>query len=462
MRFLPRSILGQFLTLLVVVVVLLQATTLIVLTLQHRIIVRKATYNLFAERTSAIYLLLGETPKYLHPQLLGAASTRIARFSVTSKPLVVANQSDEMANTIRKNLQTYLGSEIQIFIQVEVDDDDRFEHHGRSRSSHKGRTFRRWGNRALREGRRWAVSIALPRDQWLNLKARSRPAGLWAQPLIMSLVGVITVALLAGYFLARRITGPLSSLRNAAERLGRGEMVEAVPEKGPQDVRQVISSFNEMQDRLTGFVVDRTRMLAAISHDLRTPITSLRLRAEFIDDADLRNKVSETLDEMERMIGATLSFAKEEAANEETKAVDLAGLLQSLAGDMSDMGEDVTYKGLDRYTYPCRHHILLRALRNITENATRYGERARLHLSLDADGPKIIIEDDGPGIPESHLEYVFEPFVRLETSRNTETGGIGLGLAIARTIIRAHGGEIFMANRKEGGLRVVIELPEEE
>jgi signal transduction histidine kinase len=257
----------------------------------------------------------------------------------------------------------------------------------------------------------------------------------------------------------RRMTRPMADLAAAAERLGRGEAVPPVPERGPEDVRQTTRAFNRMHGRLQRFVQDRTRMLAAISHDLRTPLTSLRLRAEFVDDEETRAKILEALDEMERMTEATLAFAREEARREDTRTVDLAALVDSLCEDLRDLGMDVSYGGPPSLLYPCRSMSLKRAVRNLIENAVTYGKRARVTLTRDEQEMRIVIDDDGPGIPEADFERVFAPFVRLEESRSQETGGIGLGMAIARSIVRGHGGDITLANRAEGGLRVAIHLP---
>jgi signal transduction histidine kinase len=214
-----------------------------------------------------------------------------------------------------------------------------------------------------------------------------------------------------------------------------------------------------MQARLRRFVDDRTRMLGAISHDLRTPITSLRLRAEFVEDEETRSRILATLDEMQDMVEGTLAFAREEAASEPTRVVDLAALVESTADDLADLGADVAFANPGRLPYAARPVALRRALRNLIENAVRYGRRCRLRMERDREEVRIVIEDDGPGIAEDQQERVFEPFVRLEGSRSSETGGIGLGLAIARSIVRAHGGDIRLGNRPEGGLAVTLALP---
>jgi len=244
-----------------------------------------------------------------------------------------------------------------------------------------------------------------------------------------------------------------------APRLGRGEAVPPVPERGPADVRETTRAFNRMHGRLQRFVQDRTRMLAAISHDLRTPITSLRLRAEFIEDEEIRQKILETLDDMQRMTEATLAFAREEAAQEDTRPFDLAALIDSVCADLADIGQDVVFAGAARSHDLGRPSSLKRALRNLIENAVAYGRRARVALDAGEDEWRIVIDDDGPGIPAADFERVFAPFVRLEESRSRETGGIGLGMAIARSIVRGHGGDITLANRPDGGLRALIHLP---
>jgi signal transduction histidine kinase len=285
------------------------------------------------------------------------------------------------------------------------------------------------------------------------------PSPRWALPSLLSM-GVMAAALsLIVIVMVRRITRPMARLAVAAEGLGRGETVPPLAERGPLDVRKTTRAFNQMNDRLQRFVRDRTRMLAAISHDLRTPITSLRLRAEFIEDEETRAKILETLDEMQRMTEATLAFAREEAAREDTRTVGMGALIESLCDDIAEMGLDVGFAGAERTPYPCRPLSQKRAIRKLVENAVAYGRRARVALTATGGAFQIAIDDDGPGIPEADFERVFAPFVRLEESRSQDTGGIGLGMAIARSIVRGHGGDITLANRSGGGLRAVIHLP---
>lgn len=270
----------------------------------------------------------------------------------------------------------------------------------------------------------------------------------------------LVIAVIA-FFLARRISRSWDALTRAADRVGRGDYPEPVPETGPIEIRRATKAFNRMTTRLKRFVEDRTRMLAAISHDLRTPITSLRLRAEFVDDPENRARIIETLDEMEQMVEAAMTFAREETANEETRKIDLAALVESAVEDLAETGRPIRFVGeVDSRVYPCRPLSIKRAFGNLVSNALSFGDMVEVTIrDADDGGLWIEIADDGPGIPVDHREQVFEPFFRMEESRNRDTGGIGLGLAIARTAIRAHGGEIYLEESQKGGLLARIYLP---
>jgi len=247
---------------------------------------------------------------------------------------------------------------------------------------------------------------------------------------------------------------PLGLLAAAAQRLGRDMTAPPMPEDGPREVRAAAHAFNEMQTSLRRFVEDRTQMIAAISHDLRTPITRLKLRAEFVDDDEQRGKMLADLDEMEAMIHATLAFARDDAAIEPHAPVDVAAMLAGLAEDFG-----ATYSGPKGLMVHAGPIALKRAFANLLENAQAYAGGANVVLARDSAGIVVTIDDDGPGIPEAELERVFAPFYRVEGSRNRETGGTGLGLAVARSALRAHGGDIQLANRSGGGLRVTVTLP---
>lgn len=268
----------------------------------------------------------------------------------------------------------------------------------------------------------------------------------------------ITIAILA-LVAMRWAVQPLRRLARQADALGRDLGGPPLPETGPREVRQAAHAFNTMQGRLASYLEDRLRILAAVSHDLKTPITRLKLRAEMLPDDTQREKFLRDLEDMEHMIGATLDFLRGEARKEASVPLDINALLSTLGDDMEALGEHVDIHGEALEPLPARPQALKRCLANLLENAVRYGGNAHVGVT---DSPRelvIRIEDDGPGIPEDKLEQMFEPFRRGEDSRNRATGGVGLGLAIARNLARAHGGEVMLANRPEGGLRVTVTLP---
>ncbi|MDQ0472012.1 ATP-binding protein [Labrys wisconsinensis] len=303
------------------------------------------------------------------------------------------------------------------------------------------------------------LAVRLDSGDWLNAAfVKKMSDSPWTSKSMVSLAVTAAILSLIAVFVAGRIARPMRRLAKAAEALGRGESVAPLPESGPDDIRHTAEAFNRMQERLQRFVEDRTRMLAAIGHDLRTPLTSLRLRAEFVADAEAQEKMLATIEEMRTMTEAALAFAREEAAAEDTRTVDLPALVGSLCDDLAELGHDVTFLEGTTVKYRCRPDALRRAVRNLVENAVRYGERARVRLARTGESIDVVVEDDGPGIPGEAIEQVFAPFFRIETSRNRETGGVGLGLSIARTIARHHGGDVRLANATRG-LQATISLP---
>ena len=305
------------------------------------------------------------------------------------------------------------------------------------------------------------IEVGLPDGQVLigDHRPNIMPAH-WSQILSFSLlVGMAPITLIAILF-GRRIMRPLKTLTEAAKRVSRGEQVRLPPVRGPDGVREITQAFNDMQENLMRFVQGRTMTLAAIGHDLRTPLTSLRIRAELVEDEALRLAMVRTLDDMQLMLEATLRFAKDDALQEPTQEVRLNALLEEIVGDQRMRGRHVGYQSQlsDNFTYRCRPVHLKRAVHNLIDNAACHGA---VEVRLLAAGGRLRIEvsDHGPGIPPDQLEHVFEPFVRLDPARSRETGGAGLGLTNAHTCVRAHGGDITLANRESGGLRAVIELP---
>ena len=273
--------------------------------------------------------------------------------------------------------------------------------------------------------------------------------------LLVLLVTVVVLSLVA----VRWVTGPLRVLATAAQDLGDNIDRAPLAETGPAEVRRAARAFNTMQTRLQQFIADRTRILTAMSHDLKTPITRLRLRAESIEDDAQRAKIVRDLEEMEAMVAQTLEFMRDASAAEPVQRVDLDALLESLRDDYADMGKSVALEGRAAQPYPGRPMALRRCFANLVDNAIRYGERATLRIEDGARELVVRVLDDGPGMTDAELQKAFEPFFRGEASRSRETGGTGLGLGIARNIARAHGGELTLGNRAGGGLEATLRLP---
>lgn len=322
-----------------------------------------------------------------------------------------------------------------------------------------------------------AIAFQLPDDkQWLNIiYGLTTPNPFKSAMFPISFFIMATATSLLTLWSVRRLIAPVSTLAAAAGRLGQDVNATPLVESGPEEVAQAARAFNDMARRINRFVNDRTQLLLAIGHDLRTPITRLKLRSEFINDKHLQKKFISDLDELEKMIDATLAFGRDNTHHESVINLDLTSLIETLIHELQETHPDKIdqirlHHPLPNYTIKARPINLKRALQNLMNNALNYGGNVTVSLtskppfsSLYNQKDKhifILIEDDGPGLKQENLEYVFEPFVRMETSRNRSTGGTGLGLSIARNIIRGQGGDISLHNRIPHGLCAVVMLIE--
>lgn len=281
----------------------------------------------------------------------------------------------------------------------------------------------------------------------------------WPYRLLISLMVLLAVVFAVTLFAVRWVTRPLKTLAEAAQNLGEDINRPPLDEQGPLEVSRAARAFNTMQQKLAKFISDRTRIFTAMSHDLKTPITRLRLRAEMLDDEALRAKFAGDLQEMEAMVGAALDFMRGLDRQEPARPIDVMALLESLQADAREMGGDVRIEGAARAPYHGHAQALKRCLSNLIDNAVKYGKSATISVEDSAGKLRICVRDEGQGIPEVELERVFDPFYRLEGSRSRSTGGTGLGLTIARNIAQAHGGELILRNRPAGGLEAVLTLP---
>lgn len=281
----------------------------------------------------------------------------------------------------------------------------------------------------------------------------------WPYRMLLSLLVLLTAVVLLSLLAVRWATRPLIALADAADALGRNIHRPPMDEGGPVEVARAARAFNTMQSRLVAYLRERTSVLAAMSHDLKTPVTRLRLRAELLDDPQLRRKFTGDLEELETMVGSTLDFLRGFDSAETTQPVDMTALLESLQADLTEVGSRVSIEGRPLRPFVGQPTALKRCVRNLVENAIKYGQSAAIEVDDNDDRLRIIVRDEGPGIPQAELERVFDPFYRLEGSRSRDTGGTGLGLTIAKSIAESHLGRLTLANRAVGGLEATLTLP---
>ena len=442
-RLWPRSLARQLSLLLLLALLASNAIAMLFLqrtgSLIHPLSRSFALERLNTAHHTAVDLPLAETE-----HLLAAMSADDARFWIASTPEVapfeLRPEEQRLANELRSQLQ--LDSAATIGMQLERISGADARTHVFSPAG--------WAPLRLRS------SIALPGGLYLN--AVQFPAGAyeWGRVLAYSLpVTTLPVLLIVMFFIAR-VVRPIKTLARATQRVSRGEWIAPLPERGPQEARDLTAAFNTMQANLARHVEGRTRMLAAVSHDLNTPITELRLQVELLEPGATRDDMLESLAELGAMVRETLNFVRDDALQEPTTSVSLNSLLDHLAKRYQRLRQPVIWHGAPPLMLTCRPLALKRALTNLIDNALHHAGDAGLSLYRQDDGWLCIeILDHGQGLPEEWLSKVFEPFVQ----RGVSDSGVGLGLAIARACIQAHGGELVLENRAPAGLCAVVRMP---
>jgi signal transduction histidine kinase len=469
MRLWPRRAGGQLALLLILVLLVAQIITIVILAGERQGALRSASLEHVLQRVADGYTLADTTDPERQERILRALSSPTLRLSIDPAPYL----TEDRASGMSRRLAEELGLSVeQVRTAMEADGDDclpdRDDHRDRERHDDEDDEHHEYEEHRDDDDHHderhecppvLGVSLALSSGQWFNARARPpAPSWLWLKATLTS-VGITAVLLTLTLLLAvRRILRPMNELSQAAHAFGRGEKVR-IPEKGPEDVREVTRAFNQMQDQVGRAQEDRARLLAALAHDLRTPITSMRLRVEMLPEGEDRDRLLDSLREMQHLAEATLDFIRG-TTTEQHRRYDLATLLDSLCGDLQEMGLAVHCDDSPRCVLQGQPEAVKRALRNLIENAVNYGEQAEVTLATTDTEAVVTIVDQGPGILEADRERVFEPFYRLEHSRSRETGGAGLGLAIARTLIRGMGGDIRLGAGPGGqGLQVSVTLP---
>jgi signal transduction histidine kinase len=460
-RFLPDSIAGRTTLVLLVGLTLSHVLSTAVYSTDRQTAVLEANESQFADRVASVARLLDRAGGDERKDLVEALNSPILSVSWTPEPVFPHDHEESQElSAVRAALEPYFGrlDKNRIHVMDRHVGDLFTDHH--AQSSISWTSMMRLAHN-MPDNQTVQVSLQLNDGSWANFGLTLvRSATLLSHRSILStLIMALGIALFS--VLATRWIGrPIATFAQAADRLGRDVNAPPLPPNGPKEVRSAAAAFNDMQDRIRRFIEDRTRMLAAISHDLRSPITRMRLRAEMLGDDSPKQPMLADLDEMEAMVTSVLEFARGETAAEPTQTIDLSATLAAICDNATDMGLPAEFNWQGRLVCACRPLAMKRALANLVENAAKYGGQAHVAARHAGAAIEVVIDDQGPGIPTEEIEKVFTPFYRLEPSRNRKTGGMGLGLTVARTIIRAHGGDIALVNRPEGGLRATVLLPQ--
>ncbi|NOT38990.1 MAG: HAMP domain-containing protein [Alphaproteobacteria bacterium] len=414
------------------------AVTFAIAEYQRAAEIRTERQSSIESRLTALMSLLARLPESEHAALFKVASVRRERVSIGAVPRVSAiAERDAAAETkLKTALATIATGEVRV---AKRGTPDIFPFMPKKRAGIE----------------RFSVAVALGPGRWLNAEF-FWPEGANLLPGLLLSAGVASLALIiVAIWLAFRFSRPLQRLSLASARMAQGRAVEPIPETGPAVLKSAAHSFNAMSRRLMTMLDNQRTLLGSIAHDLRTPITSLKLKTEFIDDPSIRVGMQASLDELQAMTEAALDAARTGLGEEPLRNVDIAALVESVCADLTDIGGDIAFMPAQAANAPCRPNALKRAARNIIENAVKYGIRAKVSVTRTSSSVAIQVDDEGPGLPPS-ADRLFEPFVRGDTARGQ--CGLGLGLTLARAVARAHNGDLSLVNRAGGGVRATLTI----
>ncbi|WP_287787186.1 ATP-binding protein [Acidiphilium sp.] len=478
-RLVPATLFGQTVLVLLAGLVFSALLGISILALNQTAVVRTIGAFAASQRIVNLTSLIDNVPPNWRDRLITAASDETLEITLSAhRPAWAEVQAKgERARTIRAFLASRLPPELATTLRVAVEAAPLrtrtvsygMMSHGMMQpgimgmmgpSSLRGMAMMNGrGMGGMVFWRRMRATVQLPSGQWLAFAVALPPSGFGLSwPFLAALIAMAMVVVPSSIWAVRRVTAPLRTLAAAAERLGRDVAAPPLAELGSMETRQAAHAFNLMQARLRQLVQSRTRMLAALSHDLRTPLTLLRLRLEDVQEVEERERMLATIASMNEIIDATLAFARDDATIEPARRIDLAALLLAIVDDLADAGLKVVMTLAEPVAIICQPAALRRALINLIDNAVKYGGSAEVTITSSQHTVTVMIDDHGPGIAEPELSKVFEPFYRIEASRSRETGGSGLGLAIALAVVEAQGGTLRLSNRPSGGLSAQVTL----
>ena len=427
-----------------------------------------------AERFAEIVQTLDPLPFQEQKKIAAILGTphQFVRILEQGPKQATTSQQDERSIHLETLMRRFLGVERPIQVEIKLDQavptSADFRRRPRFRGlSPNGMTNHPGHMSMMRhmqpQGVSFVAKTQLSGGNWLEFHNHlPKEAFIWPWHLFWSIAILFIVVATFSILAIRLTTRPLARLARAARSLGQDPRRPALRESGSTEVREVVTAFNAMQARLVQYIHERSAMLAAVSHDLRTPLTRMRLRVEMLKDEELRSALRRNLDEMEGMTEAAMDYIQGSEGMEEVRLADIPSLLEELQETWPEIGHNVDVQCSDMSAFPLMGKSFRRALSNLIQNAVKYGEQAHVRATLHRDRLRISVSDHGPGIPEEDMVTVLRPFKRLEDSRNRKTGGTGLGLSIAHNIVLAHGGELLLRNRPEGGLEVIITIPKGE
>lgn len=466
MRVIPSSLYGRLLLVMLSGLILAQLLSAFILLRDRGQVLYDSIRESLLIRTSGIVILLNSLPSTDRKQLVPLLTSPDLRINLSDRPIATTDpgqDSNPASLVVRNQLRERLPRDIEVRVAIEdpmMESQMPTMHHRHMMGG--GQMSGPWAylHGLHAKAQFYHIQAKLQDGSWVSFqRGFSERLFDWPTRLLIVLGISTSSVLLLSFIGVRSVIRPLLKLRQAADGLGKDIKQPPLKETGPTEVKDTARAFNTMQIRLKNYIEDRAGILAAVSHDLKTPLTRIRLRTDLMDDRVVRTKTQKDLDDMESMVSATLDFMRGTEAREPSQRMDLMSLLESIREDFHEAGETVELREETIEPYQGKPLALKRCFVNLVENAVRYGGQANISVVDLREKVVISIRDNGPGIPESAIQRVFDPFYRLETSRAQHTGGTGLGLGIARNIARAHGGDLVLQNRLEGGLCAELTLP---